>query len=104
MGKNDTAWGLLVLLQLQASNLDVVLGDSAVLSRQHAKIYYNFELKRWELAVSVRDGAAAGGAAAGACMTLLARAGLPECCWVSGVHFRTHMRSSSDSQEQGVAL
>jgi len=39
----------------QASLVDVELGESAVVSRQHAKIYYNFELKRWELAVEVRS-------------------------------------------------
>eukprot|EP00775_Hariotina_reticulata_P003804 gene3804-4061_t len=38
---------------LQACQVDIELGESAVVSRQHAKIYYNFELKRWELAVEL---------------------------------------------------
>lgn len=40
-------------LALQAA-VDVVLGDSAVLSRQHCRIAYNFQLKKWQLLVEVR--------------------------------------------------
>jgi hypothetical protein len=34
--------------------VDIVLGDASVLSRQHARIVYNFERKRWQLVVEVR--------------------------------------------------
>jgi hypothetical protein len=34
--------------------VDVVLGDSPVLSRHHARILYNFVAKQWELLVEVR--------------------------------------------------
>lgn len=33
--------------------VDVVLGDTAVLSRQHARIIYNFTAKKWQLVVEV---------------------------------------------------
>jgi len=33
--------------------VDVVLGDTAVLSRQHARITYNFNTKKWQLVVEV---------------------------------------------------
>jgi hypothetical protein len=35
------------------SAVDVVLGDSAVLSRQHCRITYNFSTKKWQLVVEV---------------------------------------------------
>lgn len=33
--------------------VDVVLGDSPVLSRQHCRIVYNFQTKKWQLVVEV---------------------------------------------------
>jgi hypothetical protein len=39
---------------LQAA-VDVVLGDSAVLSRHHCRIVYNFQAKKWQLLVEVSE-------------------------------------------------
>jgi hypothetical protein len=44
---------LLLLLLLLQTAVDVVLGDSPVLSRHHARILYNFVAKQWELLVEV---------------------------------------------------
>lgn len=44
-----------VPLVLQAV-VDVVLGDTPVLSRQHCRIIYNFHAKKWQLVVEVRRG------------------------------------------------
>lgn len=45
---------LLLSLLLQAA-VDVALGDSAVLSRQHCRITYNFQTKKWQLVVEVGE-------------------------------------------------
>jgi hypothetical protein len=44
---------LLLLVSLLQAAVDVVLGDSAVLSRQHCRIIYNFTTKKWQLVVEV---------------------------------------------------
>jgi hypothetical protein len=61
----------LLLLSLPQTAVDVVLGDSAVLSRQHCRITYNFQAKKWQLVVEV--GAQLAGAGDGAA------------CWAAGV-------------------
>lgn len=68
---------LLLLLLLQAA-VDVVLGDSAVLSRQHCRITYNFQTKKWQLVVEVGEAGdicTGGHNAATAAATVL-----PQCC------------------------
>jgi hypothetical protein len=56
----------LLLLSLPQTAVDVVLGDSAVLSRQHCRITYNFQAKKWQLVVEV-GAQLAGAGDSGAC-------------------------------------